>query len=70
MDKLVQEKNASIEAIPITTIPTVTIAVPYTSLALVATTIPVATIISTSATDSTTTTTNPSDEEGKLITWL
>ena len=71
MDKLVQEKKASMEAIPVTVIPTVTIVVPSTSATPVSTTVPLATIISTptttSATDSTTSATHPSDEAGKLI---
>ena len=68
MDKLVQEKNANMEAIHVTSIPTVTTIVSYTSIAPMATTVPVATTVpSTSATYSTTTSTHPSDEAGKLI---
>ena len=54
MDKLVQDKKASMEEIPLTFIPVVTTTVPSTSAALVATTIPIATAISTSATTSAT----------------
>jgi len=68
IDKLVQEKQASMEAVTVTAIPIVTITVSSTLVALVATTSPVATSLPTaSAIGSTIATTHPSDEAGKLI---
>lgn len=72
MGKLVQEKQASMEAVTVTTIPTITTSIPYAlaasvaTTALVATTLPIAST-TTSAIGSTTTTAHPSDEVGKLI---
>ena len=72
MDKLVQEKRASIEAILVIAIPTVTTKVPSTSATPVATTLPVATTFlstssTTSATDLASITAHPSDEASELI---
>ena len=72
MDKLVQEKKANMEAIPVTAIPTVTTTVQSTSSAPVAKSVAVATTVSTTSattpeTDSTIAATHPSDEAGKLI---
>jgi len=67
MGKLVQEKKVNMEAFTVTTIPTVIITVPSTSLAPLPTTLTTTTLATSSATDSRTTTAHPIDEEGKLI---
>ena len=71
MDKVVQEKKASMEAIPVTAIPTITTIVPYTSSTPVATTVPVATMVSTTSTTTpatySTSSSHPSDQADKLI---
>ena len=68
MDKLVQEKKASMEAVTITTILTVTTTISSTLAVSAATTVPVATILPTTlVTESSTATAHPSDEAGTLI---
>lgn len=68
MDKLVQDKQDSMEEATITAIPIVTTIVPFNLGALVATTTPVATTLPiASTTTSTIVATHPSDESSKLI---
>ena len=72
MNKLVQEKKASMEAIHVTTIPTVTTAVPSTLAASLATSVSIAialptTSATTSAIESSSAAAKPSDEAGKLV---
>jgi len=66
MDKLVQEKNFSMEAIIVTTIPIVTTAVPSTSAIPFDTTLPT-TLETTLVTESFIAVAHPSDEASKLI---
>lgn len=72
MDKLVQEKEASKEAVPVTVIPVVNTVVPSTLVESLAPTVPMATTLlvtsaTTSTTKSSTTAVQPTDEASKLI---
>lgn len=72
MDRLVQQKNDSMESIPVTVIPTVTTTIPSTLAASGATTVPTATTLPTTSTttlvtESSIAATHPSDEASKLI---